>query len=162
MFRCSNRGTSSAPVWRPLFGKGRDTLACIGGLAHARDHQLGIFETLADAHVLHRMKRLLAEQQRRRRIAENAFEQRLDRGIELAIVKQGPKGVLAMTATQTVEVSPIFVDVINGLGAGDAGQRRGRSARGGGRAPGARARRAGCSSPWTRIAEGRPSTVLPG
>ena len=44
----------------------------------------------------------------------------LDRGIELAIVKQGPKGVLAMTATQTVEVSPIFVDVINGLGAGDA------------------------------------------
>jgi 5-dehydro-2-deoxygluconokinase len=44
----------------------------------------------------------------------------LDRGIELAIVKQGPKGVLAKTADTTVEVPPYFVDVINGLGAGDS------------------------------------------
>jgi len=44
----------------------------------------------------------------------------LERGIELAIVKQGPKGVLAKTATETVEVAPYFVDVINGLGAGDS------------------------------------------
>ena len=44
----------------------------------------------------------------------------LDRGVQLAIVKQGPKGVLAMTATETVEVGPYFVDVVNGLGAGDA------------------------------------------
>lgn len=44
----------------------------------------------------------------------------LERGVTLAIVKQGPKGVLAKTATETVEVPPYFVDVINGLGAGDA------------------------------------------
>lgn len=44
----------------------------------------------------------------------------LERGVELAIVKQGPKGVLAKTADETVEVPPHFVDVINGLGAGDA------------------------------------------
>jgi 5-dehydro-2-deoxygluconokinase len=44
----------------------------------------------------------------------------LDRGIELAIVKQGPRGVLAKTKTETVEVPPHFVDVVNGLGAGDS------------------------------------------
>lgn len=44
----------------------------------------------------------------------------LERGVELAIVKQGPKGVMAMTKDETVEVPPFFVDVINGLGAGDA------------------------------------------
>lgn len=44
----------------------------------------------------------------------------LERGIELAIVKQGPKGVLAKTRSETVEVPPYFVDVINGLGAGDS------------------------------------------
>lgn len=44
----------------------------------------------------------------------------LERGIELAIVKQGPKGVLAKTRNETVEVPPYFVDVINGLGAGDS------------------------------------------
>jgi len=44
----------------------------------------------------------------------------LDRGVELAVVKQGPKGVLAKTRTETVEVAPYFVDVVNGLGAGDS------------------------------------------
>lgn len=44
----------------------------------------------------------------------------LDAGVELAIVKQGPRGVLAMTAEETVEVPPLRIDVINGLGAGDA------------------------------------------
>jgi 5-dehydro-2-deoxygluconokinase len=44
----------------------------------------------------------------------------LERGVSLAIVKQGPKGVLAKTADETVEVPPYFVDVVNGLGAGDA------------------------------------------
>jgi 5-dehydro-2-deoxygluconokinase len=43
----------------------------------------------------------------------------LDRGIELAIVKQGPKGVLARTRDQRVEVEPFPVEVVNGLGAGD-------------------------------------------
>jgi 5-dehydro-2-deoxygluconokinase len=44
----------------------------------------------------------------------------LERGVELAIVKQGPKGVLAKTKDECVEVPPYFVDVVNGLGAGDS------------------------------------------
>lgn len=51
---------------------------------------------------------------------ERAGRALLERGVELAIVKQGPKGVLAMTRDETVEVPPFFVDVVNGLGAGDA------------------------------------------
>jgi 5-dehydro-2-deoxygluconokinase len=43
----------------------------------------------------------------------------LERGVELAVVKQGPRGVLAKTREETVEVEPYPVDVINGLGAGD-------------------------------------------
>lgn len=43
----------------------------------------------------------------------------LERGIELAIIKQGPRGVLAMTADETLEVEPLRVEVVNGLGAGD-------------------------------------------
>jgi 5-dehydro-2-deoxygluconokinase len=41
-------------------------------------------------------------------------------GVELAIVKQGPKGVLAHDRNVAVEVPPVPVDVVNGLGAGDA------------------------------------------
>jgi 5-dehydro-2-deoxygluconokinase len=44
----------------------------------------------------------------------------LERGLELAVVKQGPKGVLAATAEERVEVPPHWVHVVNGLGAGDA------------------------------------------
>lgn len=43
----------------------------------------------------------------------------LDVGVELAIVKQGPKGVLGMTKDAVVQVPPTPVSVINGLGAGD-------------------------------------------
>jgi 5-dehydro-2-deoxygluconokinase len=43
----------------------------------------------------------------------------LDSGVALAVVKQGPKGVLARTRTETVEVPPTPVEVVNGLGAGD-------------------------------------------
>jgi 5-dehydro-2-deoxygluconokinase len=42
-------------------------------------------------------------------------------GVELAVVKQGPKGVLAVHRDgTTAEVPPVPVDVVNGLGAGDA------------------------------------------
>ncbi|MGD6749859.1 5-dehydro-2-deoxygluconokinase [Streptomyces sp. BH105] len=42
-------------------------------------------------------------------------------GVELAVVKQGPKGVLAVGRDGTVaELPPVPVDVVNGLGAGDA------------------------------------------
>ncbi|SDP22097.1 5-dehydro-2-deoxygluconokinase [Streptomyces sp. cf386] len=42
-------------------------------------------------------------------------------GVELAVVKQGPKGVLAMDRDgSAAEIPPVPVDVVNGLGAGDA------------------------------------------
>ncbi|KNE82507.1 MULTISPECIES: PfkB family carbohydrate kinase [Streptomyces] len=45
----------------------------------------------------------------------------LDAGVELAVVKQGPRGVLAMHRDgTTAEVPPMPVEVVNGLGAGDA------------------------------------------
>jgi 5-dehydro-2-deoxygluconokinase len=45
----------------------------------------------------------------------------LELGVELAIVKQGPAGVLARTADRLVEVPPVtHLGVVNGLGAGDA------------------------------------------
>ena len=44
----------------------------------------------------------------------------LDLGVELAIVKQGPRGVLGKTKHSSVTVAPNEVDVVNGLGAGDA------------------------------------------
>ena len=43
----------------------------------------------------------------------------LERGVEIAIVKQGPRGVLAKSREEWVEVPPCTVRVINGLGAGD-------------------------------------------
>jgi 5-dehydro-2-deoxygluconokinase len=47
-----------------------------------------------------------------------------DFGVKLAVVKQGPKGVLASESTSdgttSTEVPPVPVDVMNGLGAGDA------------------------------------------
>ncbi|HWU46335.1 MAG TPA: 5-dehydro-2-deoxygluconokinase [Humibacter sp.] len=44
----------------------------------------------------------------------------LAHGVELAIVKRGPRGVLAKTREESVELDAIPVDVVNGLGAGDA------------------------------------------
>ena len=43
-----------------------------------------------------------------------------ERGVRLAIVKQGPAGVLASDGTQLIRVPPAPVEVVNGLGAGDA------------------------------------------
>ena len=51
---------------------------------------------------------------------DRAADALLDKGIELAIVKQGPKGVLARSRDERVEVAPFPVEVVNGLGAGDA------------------------------------------
>ncbi|MFE2833493.1 5-dehydro-2-deoxygluconokinase [Streptomyces mirabilis] len=50
-----------------------------------------------------------------------AAEALLEAGVELAVVKQGPKGVLAVHRDGTsAEVPPLPVTVLNGLGAGDA------------------------------------------
>jgi 5-dehydro-2-deoxygluconokinase len=43
----------------------------------------------------------------------------LDAGVQLAVVKRGPGGVLARTRDELVEVPAMPVKVVNGLGAGD-------------------------------------------
>jgi 5-dehydro-2-deoxygluconokinase len=53
-------------------------------------------------------------------VPERAADALLERGVELAVVKQGPRGVLAKTRDERVESPPYRVDVVNGLGAGDA------------------------------------------
>lgn len=51
---------------------------------------------------------------------EAAADALLDLGLRLAIVKMGPEGVLARTADTSVRVPPVAIEVLNGLGAGDA------------------------------------------
>lgn len=50
---------------------------------------------------------------------DRAADALLDRGVELAVVKQGPRGTLAKTVEERVVVPPCPVEVVNGLGAGD-------------------------------------------
>jgi 5-dehydro-2-deoxygluconokinase len=51
---------------------------------------------------------------------ERAADALLAAGVELAIVKQGPRGVLAKTRTERVVSLPIVIEPVNGLGAGDS------------------------------------------
>lgn len=44
----------------------------------------------------------------------------LESGVRLVVVKQGPAGVLAATESEQVVSAPVPVQVVNGLGAGDA------------------------------------------
>ncbi len=44
----------------------------------------------------------------------------LELGVELAVVKRGGEGVLAATRSEVVELPPVRLPVVNGLGAGDA------------------------------------------
>jgi len=50
---------------------------------------------------------------------ERAADALLDAGVEIAIVKQGPAGVLGKTRTERVVAAPIMIEPVNGLGAGD-------------------------------------------
>jgi len=43
-----------------------------------------------------------------------------DHGVEVVVVKQGPEGVLAADGHTEVQVPPLPVEVVNGIGAGDA------------------------------------------
>jgi 5-dehydro-2-deoxygluconokinase len=52
--------------------------------------------------------------------AERAGRALLELGPELAVVKRGEQGVLAMSREDAVVVPPIEIEVVNGLGAGDA------------------------------------------
>ena len=51
---------------------------------------------------------------------QTAADALLAAGVKLAIVKQGPAGVLGARADESVVVPPMDVDIVNGLGAGDA------------------------------------------
>ncbi|HEX4812570.1 MAG TPA: 5-dehydro-2-deoxygluconokinase [Nonomuraea sp.] len=51
---------------------------------------------------------------------EAAARALLEAGVEIAIVKMGPEGVFARTAEESCLVKPVEVDVVNGIGAGDA------------------------------------------
>jgi 5-dehydro-2-deoxygluconokinase len=54
------------------------------------------------------------------RSPDGAAEALLELGVEIAIVKLGAEGVLARTRSERVVAAAIPVDVVNGLGAGDA------------------------------------------
>ena len=51
---------------------------------------------------------------------ERAAAALLAAGVDLAVVKQGPEGVLGVRDGTSVVVPPVPVEVVNGLGAGDA------------------------------------------
>jgi len=50
---------------------------------------------------------------------DEAADRLLELGCTLAVVKMGPAGVLAKTATERVVGVPVRIEVVNGLGAGD-------------------------------------------
>lgn len=50
---------------------------------------------------------------------DRAADALLEHGVRLAIVKQGPRGVLAKTRNESVVVPAYAIRVVNGLGAGD-------------------------------------------
>lgn len=51
--------------------------------------------------------------------AEAAADALLSHGLMLAVVKLGPKGVLAKTNSTSLRVPPVRIKVVNGIGAGD-------------------------------------------
>jgi 5-dehydro-2-deoxygluconokinase len=94
--------------WRPMFW--RDPEAARPCYADALRHATVAVGNLDEVEV--------ATGRREPHAAARAL---LDAGVELAVVKQGPKGVLAVNgAGETAEVPPLAVEVLNGLGAGDA------------------------------------------
>ncbi|MGA5098063.1 5-dehydro-2-deoxygluconokinase [Streptomyces lavendulocolor] len=94
--------------WRPMFWSGAD---------EARPHYAAALQhaTVAVGNV---DECEIATGEREPYAAARAL---LDAGVRLAVVKRGPAGVLAMTADgRTADVPPVPVEVVNGLGAGDA------------------------------------------
>ncbi|MFK4267469.1 5-dehydro-2-deoxygluconokinase [Streptomyces milbemycinicus] len=99
--------------WRPMFWKstaGGDPAGARAYYAKALRHTTVAVGNLDECEV--------ATGEREPYAAAKAL---LAAGVELAVVKQGPKGVLAMDREgSAVEVPPVPVEVVNGLGAGDA------------------------------------------
>jgi 5-dehydro-2-deoxygluconokinase len=111
--------------WRPMFwGRG-------GGVGRGGGGDVPVEEVMAEARPHYR--RALAnatvavgnldecEVATGTREPQGCADALLEAGVELAVVKQGPKGVLAAHRDGTrVEVPPHPVEVVNGLGAGDS------------------------------------------
>lgn len=93
--------------WRPMFWDPPDEARA--RVARALEHATVAIGNLDECEV--------AVGEREPRAAARAL---LDRGVSVAIVKQGPRGTLAASADGMVEVPPTPVTVVNGLGAGDA------------------------------------------
>ncbi|MEV4438224.1 5-dehydro-2-deoxygluconokinase [Streptomyces sp. NPDC049577] len=109
--------------WRPMFWGGEGGASGDGGatgpaaMAAARPHYAA---ALAHATVAvgNADECEVATGEREPHAAARAL---LAAGVELAVVKRGPKGVLAVHRDGTVaEVAPLGIEVVNGLGAGDA------------------------------------------
>ncbi|RFU36457.1 5-dehydro-2-deoxygluconokinase [Actinomadura logoneensis] len=93
--------------WRPMFWESPEEAGDL--VARALEHTTVAVGNLDECEV--------AVGEREPRAAARAL---LDRGVSVAIVKQGPRGTLAASADGFVEVPPTPVEVVNGLGAGDA------------------------------------------
>jgi 5-dehydro-2-deoxygluconokinase len=93
--------------YRPMFWASRDeATAAIGAALDLVDVAVG---NLAEVEVATGT-----------RDPEQAARRLLARGVGFAVVKQGPAGVLGARADDWATVPPVAVDVVNGLGAGDA------------------------------------------
>lgn len=92
--------------WRPSFWKSREEAAVL--MRNAIHHVSVVVGNLEECEIVtghsHPMQ---------------AAEALLDLGVNLAIVKKGPDGVLGVTQSEVVDLPAMPVDVINGLGAGD-------------------------------------------
>ncbi|MEU1671412.1 5-dehydro-2-deoxygluconokinase [Streptomyces roseifaciens] len=109
--------------WRPLFWGGEGGASGAGGrtgpaaMAAARPHYAAALAHAAVA-VGNADECEVATGERAPHAAARAL---LAAGVELAVVKRGPEGVLAVHRDgTTAEVPPVKVEVVNGLGAGDA------------------------------------------
>ncbi|WP_326697558.1 5-dehydro-2-deoxygluconokinase [Streptomyces sp. NBC_01754] len=105
--------------WRPMFwaeGSGSDrTALCPSSSAPDRYREALAHATVAIGNV---DECEIATGERDPYAAARAL---LAAGVELAVVKQGPAGVLAVHRDGTsAEIPPLPVEVVNGLGAGDA------------------------------------------
>lgn len=96
--------------WRPMFWDGSAAEAARPHYAEALRHATVAVGNLAECEVATGL-----------RDPDGCAEALLDAGVELAVVKLGPDGVLAVQRDGTrVQVPPHPVEVVNGLGAGDA------------------------------------------
>lgn len=121
------RGKSGPTVfdldWRPMFWGGQGGASGDGGAtgAQAMTHARPYYEA-ALAHATVAIGNVdEAEVATGSRDPQTCAQALLDMGVELAVIKQGPKGVLAVHRDgRSAEVPPTPVEVVNGLGAGDS------------------------------------------